>query len=397
MALELLRPFVETKSWDYCIVWQFGDDPSRYIKWVGCCCIGSKGVCKNVKQEIDHHHSSQLCRDTYTKHSLYTNACQKLAMLPFHLPLYSGIHGEVAMSTQPSWNHDSVGTQVLIPVDGGLIELYGLKQVPKDEEMIETIMAHFNIFPQQIMVHLKTEGIVNASNSSLVSVGSTQVSPTQSIDKPKPRKKKGQEELQSKHVSAEQSRRNRIKDGLFTLRALVPKITKLDRVSILGDAAEYIKELQINVQLLEDEVKRLDDAAAAADDDSKSHLDEVEVCKPKISSYQQHSTLKGHSRRSTSSCRKPEVEVEVHQIGPKHFLVKLTCGQKRGAFQRLMEILNSLGLQVLDVNVTTCYGRVLNVLKVEAKEKGVAAMSLREVLLHSWMSSILLENPTRSG
>lgn len=30
-ALEWLRPLVETMAWDYCIVWQFGYDPSRYI------------------------------------------------------------------------------------------------------------------------------------------------------------------------------------------------------------------------------------------------------------------------------------------------------------------------------------------------------------------------------
>ncbi|KVH97054.1 hypothetical protein Ccrd_000849 [Cynara cardunculus var. scolymus] len=47
---------------------------------------------------------------------------------------------------------------------------------------------------------------------------------------------------------------------------------QMDRVSIVGDAIEYIKELETNVQ---DELKRLED------NDSKSHEDEVEVCKPK--------------------------------------------------------------------------------------------------------------------
>lgn len=28
-ALEWLRPLVDSKNWEYCVVWKFGDDPSR--------------------------------------------------------------------------------------------------------------------------------------------------------------------------------------------------------------------------------------------------------------------------------------------------------------------------------------------------------------------------------
>ncbi|CAH1414974.1 unnamed protein product [Lactuca virosa] len=186
-ALEWLRPIVETMAWDYCIAWQFSDDPSRYIEWTGCCCNGSQGVCRNVKEEIDatKQHFPQLCRDTYIKHSLKTKACEKLAKIPFHLPLYSGIHGEVAMSAQPAWIHDTLGTQVLIPFNGGLIELYTSRQVPRDEIMIEMLTTQFNTFSAQHILNPKIEASPNVSypwseNSSLVSVDSTQVSPTQS-------------------------------------------------------------------------------------------------------------------------------------------------------------------------------------------------------------------------
>lgn len=30
-AVEWLRPFAETKCWDYCVVWKLGDDPSRFL------------------------------------------------------------------------------------------------------------------------------------------------------------------------------------------------------------------------------------------------------------------------------------------------------------------------------------------------------------------------------
>ncbi|XP_076943767.1 transcription factor bHLH90-like, partial [Bidens hawaiensis] len=176
LASEWLRPLVQTMAWDYCIVWQFGDDPTRYIEGVGCCCNGSPpSVCRNVKEEIGATKPklSPLCRDTYNKHSVNTNACVKLAKIPLHLPLYSGIHGEVALSGQPSWSHDTIGTQVLIPVYGGMIELYISKQVERDQNMIETLKTQFNLFSQHIEL-LKTEGSPNTSNlcsenSSLVS------------------------------------------------------------------------------------------------------------------------------------------------------------------------------------------------------------------------------------
>ncbi|KAJ9549773.1 hypothetical protein OSB04_022316 [Centaurea solstitialis] len=394
-ALEWLR----TQPWDYCIIWRFGDDPSRYIQWIGCCCNGTPGVCGNVKEEIDatKQHFPVLCRDTYIKHSLKSKTCEKLAKIPFYLPLYSGIHGEVAMSAQPSWSHDPIGTQVIIPVDGGLIELYRSKQVPRDQETIETLMAQFNIlskheifFDTQTaaqLVHPKVEGSPNGSNLSLVSAGSAHVSPTRSVGKPmtlsghaisgqpkgniKTTRKTSKEQYQSKNLVTERNRRLRIKDGLFALRSLVPKISKMDRASIIGDAIEYIKELETNVQELQDELKRLED------NDSKSHEDEVEVCKPK--GEDEHPPTNGDDLVSVSMDRKSEF-----------------AAKKRGGFLRIMETVDSLGLQVVDANVATCNGRVLNVLRVEAKGKDVVAKSLKDSLLHSWLSHIVVVNPTRS-
>nr|GEY67556.1 transcription factor bHLH90-like [Tanacetum cinerariifolium] len=404
---ESLRPLVETKSWDYCIVWKFGDDPSRYIEWFGCCCNGSnQGVCDNVKKEIEE----TKCRDTFVEHGLCTKACEKLANVPFYLPLYLGVHGEVAMSGRPSWSHDTIGTQLLFPVNGGLIELYMSKQVPRDEEMIETLTAQFNALSKdewfcdtktaaQHMVHLKTEGSPNgeglwSENSSLVSAGSAQVSPTQSIDmainvlgNTKRKQKNGEEQYQSKNLLTERRRRNRINEALLILRSVVPKISKMDKASILGDAIEYIKELENNIQELQDELKRLEE------EEIMSHEEEVEVCKPKGKRAYQHSPTKGHSLVSTSLDRKPEVKVEVHRIGAKDFWLKLVCGQERGGFKRIMETLDSFELQVIDVNVTTCYDHVSANLNVEAKGKQViAAKSLKESLLNCCMSSMHDEN-----
>ena len=63
-----------------------------------------------------------------------------------------------------------------------------------------------------------------------------------------------------------------------------------------------------------------------------------------------------------------QVQVEVNQIGGREFLIKLYCEQKRSGFARLMEAIHSFGLQVIDANVSTVGGKVLNILTVEVKE-----------------------------
>ncbi|TYH73862.1 hypothetical protein ES332_D05G357600v1 [Gossypium tomentosum] len=100
-AVEWLRPFVDSKGWDFCVVWKLGDDPSRFIEWKDCCC----SACFNVKVEKDES-QKPFCRDGHFQHSIRSKACEALSHFPFAISLYAGIHGEVAMSNQPSWvNH----------------------------------------------------------------------------------------------------------------------------------------------------------------------------------------------------------------------------------------------------------------------------------------------------
>ena len=62
-----------------------------------------------------------------------------------------------------------------------------------------------------------------------------------------------------------------------------------------------------------------------------------------------------------------EVEVEVHKIGARKYLFKVFCSHKPDGFSRLIEAVQSLGLQVINVSMTTCIGLVLNTLTVEVR------------------------------
>ncbi|KAK1294885.1 Transcription factor FER-LIKE IRON DEFICIENCY-INDUCED TRANSCRIPTION FACTOR [Acorus calamus] len=62
----------------------------------------------------------------------------------------------------------------------------------------------------------------------------------------------------SRSLVSERRRRGHMKEKLYQLRALVPNITRMDKASIIGDAEAYVRDLQNQAKVLEEEIKSLE-------------------------------------------------------------------------------------------------------------------------------------------
>ncbi|XP_027122062.2 transcription factor ABORTED MICROSPORES-like [Coffea arabica] len=549
---ERLRPILGLKSWDYFAIWRLAED-QRSLELVDCCCAGTENI--HSGEELFPLSPSLPCRDVIYQHPR-TKACDLLAQLPSSIPLDSGcgMYGETLMSNQARWlnfspnvdsslSGNSMGTRVLTPVPGGLVEFYVAKQVPEDQEIIEFITAQCNISLEQqsIFIHADTihssfsanvdglHAVEGSDGKASCKIFSSPVNPstgkqtlelpsdvsmdqihlnhsplniaqafsyisdnagskndtmfyegthelntfTSSMEngiqdmeaalqkhmmsqsgnmlmqmmEPLPNKedqgnendsykqengpsnsvsdsdpnddeddakyRRRTEKGQSKNLMAERKRRKKLNDRLYALRALVPKISKLDRASILGDAIEYVKELQKQVKDLQDELEENSD-----DEDPRNSgiTNNPNILPPNVfqgngmnfgvyksehetTSNGNHKRISGNGGTDLSSqepeniddkVQQMEPQVEVTQLDGNEFFVKVFCEHKPGGFVRLMEALNSIGLEVNNVNATRHTCLVSYIFKVERKDSEMLqADHVRESLLE------LTRNPSR--
>ncbi|KHN26876.1 Transcription factor ABORTED MICROSPORES [Glycine soja] len=378
-VVECLRPLVKTNAWDYVVVWKYGDDPTRFIEWVGCCCRGSCSVnidvVKPEEEKGEVCNLAQSCRDDHFhfQHLVRTKACKALAQLPFALSLYSGVHGEVAISQQARWlTQDSIGTQVLIPIVGGLIELFTENLIPMDMNIIEFITAHGCVSLEQEAISAQSYTSLNINEHLPLREQYSHWSPhmptlTPSVHQPATRQCSSHPSIEGPSSGSNPSTEEPSFDSKFA--SLIPH--------------EYLKPPVKKSPIPKTETPKYNKTSGKwqrglsshcsneEDDESKSVKEsqkEVYQAKNLVTERNRRNKIKkGLFTLRSLVPRITKVQVEVHHISKTDFLIKLCSEQTQGGFSKLMEAIHSIGLKVDSANMTTLDGKVLNILTAKVR------------------------------
>ncbi|XP_074312918.1 transcription factor ABORTED MICROSPORES-like [Silene latifolia] len=510
--MEGLRQLVGSKNWDYCILWKLSED-QRFLEFMDCCCCGSEAG--NIENETIGEELLFTCRDGMFAHPR-TTTCEILSQFPSSQHL-DGINMEILISNQPRWlnfsnisdlnvSEESLGTKVLIPIPGGLAELYAAKQVTEDLNVIDYVMTQCSILAEQGQMSNLTDTVPSYSiNMNMVNElesnmneseaqmtftnaigggtlnfcdgtdfsmnylqqfnyasengnntrndflegengsfqtnhphqqhgldnsengfqgtekGSLQkqdggrvgsVSDSEQLDddeedEPKYRRR-GAKGPQAKNLVAERKRRKKLNERLYILRSLVPNISKLDKAAILVDAIAYVQELQKEAEDLQDELNRNSDdegtnqnimtdlphnlhhnnfPAQVSNGNAPLFGPDYDQEKPTNGFRMgENESLKSNydPKNANDKAQQMEVQVEVGQLEGNDFYVKVFGEQKRGGIVRLMEALNSLGLEITNVNMTSCISLVSYVFIVKKRDsENFHAEYLRDSLMEA--------------
>ncbi|CAB78105.1 putative protein [Arabidopsis thaliana] len=319
----LLKTAVQSVDWTYSVFWQFCPQ-QRVLVWGNGYYNGAIKTRKTTQpaevtaEEAALERSQQL-RELYEtllagESTSEARACTALSpedltetewfylmCVSFSFPPPSGMPGKAYARRKHVWlsganEVDSktfsrailAKTVVCIPMLDGVVELGTTKKNGKEHQQVKTAPSSQWVLKQMIFrvpfLHDNTK------------------------DKRLPR-----EDLS--HVVAERRRREKLNEKFITLRSMVPFVTKMDKVSILGDTIAYVNHLRKRVHELEN-----------------THHE------------QQH-------KRTRTCKRKTSEEVEVSII-ENDVLLEMRCEYRDGLLLDILQVLHELGIETTAVHTS---------------------------------------------
>lgn len=179
----------------------------------------------------------------------------------------------------------------------------------------------------------------------------------------------------SKNIIMERDRRKKLNEKLYSLRGVVPNITKMDKASIIQDAIAYIEELHEEERQLLAEISDLELQSAGCTAVVKaenvvsvgSQAEEDGVGSPPRKKMRRTTSASSITDAICSPATRPVeiLELEVTEVGEKLAVVSVRHGKTRDAMATVCGALESLCLKVITASVTTVAGSIVHTMFVE--------------------------------
>ncbi|KAL4347986.1 hypothetical protein GQ457_17G001890 [Hibiscus cannabinus] len=158
------------------------------------------------------------------------------------------------------------------------------------------------------------------------------------------------------HIMSERKRRERLSQKFIALSALVPGLKKMDKITVLGDAIKYLKQLQEKVKTLEEQARQ-------------KSIESVVFVKKRRLVADTDDGISSRDEDFSAPFDEPLPEIEARYCD-KSVLVRIYCEKRKGFPEKIVSEIEKSQLTVVSSNVTTFGSSAVHITIVAQMDMG---------------------------